>query len=132
MAGGGRPVLASCLLVGAGLVDVVTAWTHTAGKQFAVVTATGVHEVDITLWAWLHLAIGAAVALAGLLLLTGRRRTVPVALCCAIPAILIDLLLFPYAPIRAVLVVALDGVAFRLLLRHRRAARADNHEISAA
>ncbi|MFE9654827.1 hypothetical protein [Micromonospora sp. NPDC006431] len=120
-AGSGRPLLAGSLLAGAGLVDVLTSWAHTAGDQFVAGTAQGMHAVDIVAWAWLHVAIGVAVALAGLLVLTGRRGTVLFAVCCALPAVVVDVLLFPYAPIRALLVVALDGAALRLLFRHARA-----------
>ncbi|RZU74230.1 hypothetical protein EV384_2673 [Micromonospora kangleipakensis] len=121
--GSGRPLLAAGLLTGAGLVDVLSAWAHTARDAFAVETAQGVYLVDITGWARLHVAIGAAATLAGLLVLTGRRGTVPLAICCAVPAVAVDLALLPYAPIRAVLVVALDLAAVRLLLRYRRAVR---------
>ncbi|MFG2055169.1 hypothetical protein ACGFI9_14150 [Micromonospora sp. NPDC048930] len=122
-AGPGRPLLAAGLLAGAGLVDVVTAWAQTFPNRFVVETGQGMYAVDITAWAWLHVAVGVAVTLAGLLVVTGRRGTVPLALGCAVLAITADLLLFPYAPIRAVLVVGLDGAAIRLLLRHRRAVR---------
>lgn len=124
-AGPGRPLLAGALLAGAGLVNVVTAWAQTAPGRFVVERDQGMHEVDIVRWAWLHVAVGVAVTLAGLLLVTGRRGTVPLALGCAVVAIVVDLLLFPYAPIRAVLVVGVDGAAVRLLLRHRRAERAE-------
>ncbi|WP_343442709.1 DUF7144 family membrane protein [Micromonospora schwarzwaldensis] len=119
-----RPLLAAGLLTAAGLVDAVSAWAHTGHARFAVATADGVYRVDLGGWAWAHLAVGAAVTVAGLALLTGRRWAVPVAYCCVLPAVVIDLLLLPYAPLRAVLVVALDGTALRLLLRHRRATRA--------
>ncbi|MDZ5443272.1 hypothetical protein U2F26_11075 [Micromonospora sp. 4G57] len=120
-AGAGRPLLASGLLAGAGLVDVLSVWPYTARNLFTVETGQGVYQVDITGWAWLHVAVGAAVTLAGLLALSGRRGTVPLAVCSATAAIGIDLLFLPYAPIQAVLVVALDLAAVRLLLRHRRA-----------
>ncbi|MFI2713082.1 hypothetical protein ACH495_23460 [Micromonospora sp. NPDC018662] len=119
-----RPLLASGLLAAAGLVDAVSAWAHTRHARFAVATADGVYRVDLGAWAWAHLAVGVAVTVAGLAVLTGRRWAVPVACCCVLPAVVVDLLLLPYAPVRAVLVVALDGAALRLLLRHRRVARA--------
>jgi hypothetical protein len=121
--GPGRPLLAAGLLAGAGLVDVLSAWAYTARDQFTVETGQGVYQVDITGWAWLHVAVGAAVTLAGLLVLTGRRGAVPLAAGCATAAIGINLLFLPYAPIQALLVVALDLAAVRLLLRHRRAVR---------
>ncbi|QLQ40036.1 DUF7144 family membrane protein [Micromonospora robiginosa] len=119
-----RPLLAAGLLTTAGLVDAVSAWAHTRHGRFAVATADGVYQVDLGGWAWAHLAVGVAVVLAGLAVLTGRRWAVPVAFCCVLPAIVVDLLLFPYAPARAVVVVALNGAALRLLARHHRAARA--------
>ena len=120
--GGDRPLLAGGLLAGAGLVDVISAWAYTAADPFVVETRQGVYRMDITGWAWLHVAIGVAVTLAGLLVLTGRRWTVPLAVGAAALAVAVDLLLLPYAPVRALLVVALDGAAVRLLLRGRRAA----------
>ncbi|MCZ7438933.1 hypothetical protein O7598_21175 [Micromonospora sp. WMMC241] len=119
-----RPLLAAALLTAAGLVDAVSAWAHTRHGRFAVATADGVYQVDLGAWAWAHLAVGGAVVLAGLAVLGGRRGAVPLAFCCVLPAIVVDLLLFPYAPVRTVIVVALDGAALRLLARHHRSTRA--------
>ncbi|SCL22446.1 hypothetical protein GA0070624_2531 [Micromonospora rhizosphaerae] len=112
-----RPLLAGGLLAGSGLVDVITAYANTMGDPFVVVTRQSAYRVDITGWAWLHVAIGAAVMVAGLLVFTGRRATVRFAIAAAVLAIAADLLLFPYAPIRSVLVVGLNGAAIRLLVR---------------
>ncbi|MET7836578.1 DUF7144 family membrane protein [Micromonospora sediminicola] len=119
----GRPLLAAGLLTTAGLVDTVSAWAHTGHARFAVATADGVYQVDLGGWAEAHLAVGAAVLFAGLVVFTGRRWTVPLAFCCVLPAMVVDLLLLPYAPVRAVVVVALYGTALRLLLRHHRMPR---------
>ncbi|MEH0936462.1 DUF7144 family membrane protein [Micromonospora psammae] len=118
----GRPLLVGALLVLAGLVDLLSALAATTGAPFAVATGQGVYLVDIAGWARLHGAIGAAVTLSGLAVVTGRRGTVPVALGCAAVGAVVDLLLFPYAPVRVLLVVGLYATAVRLLLRHRRAA----------
>ncbi|ATO14243.1 hypothetical protein CO540_10830 [Micromonospora sp. WMMA2032] len=119
----GRPLLAAGLLTAAGLVDAVSAWVHTGHARFAVTTADGVYQVDLGGWAEAHLAVGAAVLLAGLAVFTGQRWTVPLTICCVLPAVAVDLLLLPYAPVRTVVVVALDGAALRLLLRHHRMPR---------
>ncbi|MGC5020705.1 DUF7144 family membrane protein [Micromonospora sp. DT47] len=116
-----RPLLAAGLLAGSGLVNVVASYAITVADSFMVVTRGGVYEVDITGWAWLHVAFGAAVTIAGLLVVTGRRWTARVAIVCAVLTIGIDVLVFPFAPFRAVLVVALSGSAIRLLIRHHRA-----------
>jgi hypothetical protein len=120
----GRPLLAGGLLTTAGLLDVLSAKADTSGDPFVVATREGMYLVDITGWARLHVVVGTAVVLAGLAVVTGRRSTTPVALGCATAGAVVDLLLFPYAPIRTLLVVGLYVAAVRLLLRHRRATRA--------
>ncbi|TDC76492.1 hypothetical protein E1193_23810 [Micromonospora sp. KC606] len=113
------PLLAGGLLVAGGGVDVLSAWAHTVSDPFVTIGEEGVRHVDITGWAWLNVGVGAAVTLAGLLVLTGRRGALPAAVGAAALGILVGVLLFPYAPIRTLLVVGLDGAAVRLLLRHR-------------
>lgn len=116
-----RPVLAGGLLVATGLADMLAAFGMLRSGTFVVLSEGGMHQVDLTLWAWLHLTIGAAVALAGLGAVTGRRGAITVAIGCAAVAIALDLLMLPYAPIRLLIVAALDAAAIRLLLRYRRA-----------
>ncbi|MEU4482594.1 hypothetical protein AB0F68_31745 [Micromonospora sp. NPDC023966] len=118
----GRPLLAGGLLVATGLADVLAAYGMLRSGAFMVLADGGLYPVDVTGWIWLHLTTGTAVALAGLMALTGRRGAATVAICCAALAIAVELLMLPYAPIRAVLVTAVDVAAIRLLLRHRRTA----------
>lgn len=116
-----RPLLAGGLLVATGLADMVSAYGTLRSGPFMVLREGGLYPVDVTGWAWLHLAVGTALALAGLAAVTGRRGAVTVAIGCAVPALALELLMLPYAPIRVVLVAAVEAAAIRLLLRHRRA-----------
>jgi hypothetical protein len=77
--------------------------------------------VDMTGWAWLQVAIGTAAAIAGLVVLADRRWTAAFGIACAALAIAAGVLMFPYAPARAALVIPLNAAAIRLLIRHRRA-----------
>ncbi|GIJ11556.1 hypothetical protein Van01_47700 [Micromonospora andamanensis] len=115
-----RPWLAGSLLAGAGLVDVIVAYGNTVTDPYVVITAEGSHHLDITGWAWVHLAVGSAALLAGLAVLTGRRRWRLVGVGCAVAGIVTAVVVLPYLPVRAVLAVALYATALRLLLRHRR------------
>jgi putative Mn2+ efflux pump MntP len=92
------PWLASALLVGTGLMGVISSCAHTGESPFVVVTERGVHEIDITGWAWLHLVVGAAVVVAGVAVLTGRRWAALVAIGCTVTAVAVGVLLFAYAP----------------------------------
>jgi hypothetical protein len=114
-----RPLLAGGLLVATGLADVLSAYGTLRSGPFMVLIGGGLYPVDVTAWAWLHLVVGAAVALAGLAAVTGRRGAATLAIGCAVLALAVDLLMLPYAPIRVVLVAAVDAAAIRLLLRHR-------------
>ncbi|NES28234.1 hypothetical protein GCE86_02505 [Micromonospora terminaliae] len=120
----GRPVLAGTLLVATGLADALAAYGMLRSGTFMVLIRGGLYPVDLTAWAWSQLTVGVAVALAGLVAaVTGRRGAATVAIGGALLAIAVDLLLLPYAPIRVLLVAAVDAAAIRLLLRHRRATR---------
>ncbi|MEU4368330.1 DUF7144 family membrane protein [Micromonospora chersina] len=116
-----RPLLAGGLLVATGLADMLSAYGTLRSRPFVVLSGGGLYPVDVTGWAWLHLVIGTALALAGLAAVTGRRGAATAAIGCAVLALAVNLLMLPYAPIRVVLVAALDAAAIRLLLRHRRA-----------
>lgn len=101
---------------------MLTAYANTLADPFMVLTRHGFARVDITGWAWLHVAIGALVMLAGALVLTRRPAAIRFAVSSAVLAIAVDLLLLPYTPIRALLVAGFSGAAIRLLVRHRAAA----------
>ncbi|MGC3860447.1 DUF7144 family membrane protein [Micromonospora chersina] len=116
-----RPLLAGGLLVATGLADMLSAYGTLRSRPFVVLSGDGLYPVDVTGWAWLHLVVGTALALAGLAAVTGRRGAATVAIGCAVLALAVNLLMLPYAPIRVVLVTAVDAAAIRLLLRHRRA-----------
>lgn len=117
LAGRRSPWLASGLLVGAGLMDVISSYVHTGESAFVVVTERGVHEIDITGWAWLQLLVGAAVVVAGVAVLTGRRWAVLFAIGCTVAAVAVGVLWFAYAPVRALLVAGLGVGAVWLLIR---------------
>ncbi|BCJ57692.1 DUF7144 family membrane protein [Micromonospora endophytica] len=119
-----RPWLASTLLTGAGLVDILTAYANTLTDPYVVLAEDGTHHLDITGWAWLHLAVGVATLLAGLAVLTGGRRWALVGIGAAVAGIGTGVVLLPYQPVRAVIAMGLYAVAVRLLVRRLRA-RAD-------
>lgn len=119
-AGARRPLLAGGLLVGANLTDIVAIGPMATGDYFVVTTETAIHQVDITGWVWLHMAIGTGAVVAGLLVMTHDRRWVrPFAVGFAVLAIAVGLAILPYAPVRAALVISANAAAIRLLIRHR-------------
>ncbi|HEX2772390.1 MAG TPA: hypothetical protein VHN18_08175 [Micromonosporaceae bacterium] len=115
------PRLAGGLLVGANAADVVAAYPNTKVDHFVIVTGAAIHRVDITGWVWLHVAVGVAAVLAGLVVVADRRGAAgPVGIACAALASAIGIVMLPYAPIRAALVISFNAAAIGLLMRHRR------------
>lgn len=121
---GRRPArLAGLLLIGANLVDVLAAYPDTTVDRFVVVTGSAIHLVDITGWLWLDLIVGMAAVLAGVAVVANRRWAQPLAIAGAVLAIAVDILIFPYGPIRAAMVVSLNAAAVGLLVKDRRSRR---------
>lgn len=109
--------LAAALLAGAGLVDVLSGVSEVDVDPYLVVTDAGLHRLDLTGWIWLHLSAGTLVLLAALAVLTGRRWARLAGLGTAGVAVVVNLLLLPYQPLRALLVLGLYLAAVRLIVR---------------
>lgn len=102
-------------------MDVVAVYPNTKVDHFVVVTRGTMYQLDISGWVWLHLAIATAAVIAGLLVVVvTRRRAAFVGIAAATLAIIADVIIFPYAPILAALVIGANAGAIRLLLRHGR------------
>ncbi len=116
-----RPlVLAGILLGGAGVFDVLAGVGDLIGDPYVSIEGGGMYHYDITGWAWLHLAAGALLAVAGALVPLGRRWSTRLALLAVVVAVATHLLMLTYHPIRAVIVLGLALTAARLVLRQRR------------
>lgn len=119
-----RPLLlAGGLLSGSGLIDMVAGFAVLTADPYVVISRGAVYLLDITGWSWLHVAVGAVGAVAGLLVPAGRRWTSRFGVAAALLSIALHLMVFPYHPVRAVVVTLFDACAIRLLVRYRHAAR---------
>jgi hypothetical protein len=113
--------LAGALLGLAGLVDVLAGVSELRVDPYLVVTDEGLVRLDLTGWIWLHVTTGTLALVAALVVLTGRRWALVAAAVVAGAAGSVNLLLLPYHPLRAALVLGLYLAAARLVLRSRRA-----------
>jgi hypothetical protein len=83
--------------------------TTSVKQGFAVGTSIGA-AVDLTTWGWIHLVLGALVALVGLALFTGTPwARVSAVVICAI-SIIANFLWLPYYPWWSTLIIALNIV----------------------
>ncbi|ASW57154.1 hypothetical protein [Plantactinospora sp. KBS50] len=112
-----RAMTAGIFLGSAGLLDILAGLAMLRSDPYFDVDAQGTHHLDLTGWTWLRLSVGLLVALCGLVTATQRRWILVLATVGAVASIGLNVLLFPFEPLVAVMVVALDLVALWLLTR---------------
>ncbi|MGW5668381.1 DUF7144 family membrane protein [Micromonospora sp. NPDC003776] len=111
--------LAGVLLVGAGLFDAVSGVGDVGDDPYVVVTREGIFHLDVTGWMWAHLVTAVLMGAAGLLLLARWRWSLRLAAAAAIVGIGLHLIVLPYQPLWALIVIGLAVAALRLLWRGR-------------
>jgi hypothetical protein len=79
-------------------------------SQSEFYTVPGRYEFDLSIntWGWIHLIIGAVVAITGLLLLARKEWAKLLALCVLVASAVSQFFFIPYYPFWAILVIALD------------------------
>jgi hypothetical protein len=117
---GRRPaLLAGALLVFAGLVDVAAVPVAIVGDPYILLIGGELHHVDLTAWAWLRVAVGAATAATGLAIVAKRRSGARAGFVVAGIGVVVALVAFPYQPLHSLLDIPVNLAAVRLLLRRR-------------
>lgn len=96
-----------------GIVALFNDTLFVAGEQW-------LFEFDITTWGWIHLVVGAGVAVAGIFVLQGAvwARTVGVAV--AVVSAVLNFMWLPYYPFWSLLIIALDVFVIWALIAHGR------------
>ena len=96
-----------------GLVGIID------GNKFLVKTPNYVFELNVTAWGWIHLILGALLALTGCFILTGNivARTVG-ALLAGLSAIL-NFMWLPHYPVWSIIIIAIDIVVIWALTTGR-------------
>jgi hypothetical protein len=77
-------------------------------NEFFVVSPNYAYEIDVTAWGWIHLIIGAIVAIAGISIYTGAAWARSVGVLLAIISAVANFFFIPYYPVWAVLIIALN------------------------
>ena len=104
----GGVVLAGTLMLIIGAYQIFLGITALVNNQFIVSTPNYYYTVDTTAWGWIHLGVGAIVALAGLFLFTGSTIAKIVGIALVSISALANFFLIPYYPLWSLLLIALD------------------------
>ena len=96
-----------------GLVAVVNDNFYVAGREY-------LFQFDVTAWGWIHLILGAVVALAGWALLVGQTWGRVVGIVVALLSAISNFMFIPRYPIWSLLIIAVDVFVIWALAAHGR------------
>ena len=109
-------IMAGCFQFFAGLVAIFE-------NEFYVATRNYLFQFDATTWGWIHLLVGALVALAGFGVLAGRTWARVVGITLAVLSAIANFLWLPWYPFWALTVIAVDVFVIWALGAHGRELR---------
>ena len=101
---------AAVIMVTVGLLQFFQGLAAVYENEEFVVGVEYLYKFDFTVWAWIHLVLGALVAVTGLALFTGAAWARVSAIVIAAISIVANFLWLPHYPWWSVIVIALDVV----------------------
>ncbi|WP_373560088.1 hypothetical protein [Rhodococcus sp. ACPA1] len=106
----GTSMFAAIIMVTVGFIQFCQGIAAVADDDVFVRGIDYVYKFDLTTWGWIHLVLGALVAIVGLALFTGAGWARVSAIIVAALSILANFLWLPYYPAWSLLIIALDVV----------------------
>ncbi len=106
----GTSMFAAIIMVTVGIIQFCQGIAAVAKDEVFVLGIEYVYKFDLTTWGWIHLVLGALVAIVGLALFTGAGWARVSAIIVAAISILANFLWLPYYPAWSLLIIALDVV----------------------
>ena len=120
----GLALFAGILMIIGGVYQAVSGLVALFQNELYVVGVDFVLSFDVTTWGWIHLIVGALVAIAGGAVLVGHLWGRVMGIGLASLSMLANFLFIPYYPIWSMLIIALDVfVIWALCSYDREAAR---------
>lgn len=101
-------VLAAVLMMLAGLFQFFQGISAVAKDDIYVNAPNYVYKFDTTAWGWIHLILGAIIAISGFFLLQGKDWARGVAIVVVGLSALSQFFFLPYYPLWAMVIIALD------------------------
>jgi hypothetical protein len=101
-------VFAGVMLIVGGAFQAIEAISAIAHDKYLVASPNYVFALDLTVWGWVHLLVGLALLAIGIFLLRGATWARVAGLVVASLSAFLNFTWLPYAPLWALLVIALD------------------------
>ncbi|MGH8774689.1 MAG: DUF7144 family membrane protein [Jiangellaceae bacterium] len=103
----GATVFAGSLMIMVGIFQFIQGLVALVNDDFFGSVGDYTFEFDVTTWGWIHLIVGALVALAGFFIFTGNVAARALGIFLAVLSALANFLWIPYYPIWALLMIAI-------------------------
>lgn len=116
----GMTVFAGTIMIMIGVMHVFQGVVALVNDTFYVAGEEWVLQLDVTSWGWVHLILGAVVALAGFFVFRGAVWARTVGVIMAVLSGLASFAWLPYYPVWALVVIALDVFVIWALTVHGR------------
>jgi hypothetical protein len=116
----GMTVFAGTIMIMIGVMHVFQGIVALVNDTFYVAGEEWVLQLDVTSWGWVHLILGAVVALAGFFVFSGAVWARTIGVIMAVDSGLASFAWLPYYPVWALVVIALDVFVIWALTAHGR------------
>lgn len=116
----GMTVFAGTIMIMIGVMHVFQGIVALVNDTFYVAGEEWVLQLDVTTWGWVHLILGAVVALAGFFVFSGAVWARTIGVIMAVVSAVATFAWLPYYPVWALVVIALDVFVIWALTAHGR------------
>ena len=116
----GLTVFAGVMMIMLGVLQAIQGVVALFNHDFYVVGQKWVFEFDLTTWGWIHLVVGALVAVAGFFVFQGLLWARLIGIAVAAVSIVLNFMWLPYYPMWSLLIIALDVFVIWALTVHGR------------
>ncbi|GAA4714709.1 hypothetical protein GCM10023215_67390 [Pseudonocardia yuanmonensis] len=116
----GFAMFAGTVLIVTGVCQALAGIAALFRDEVYVATPNYIYSFDVTAWGWVHLILGAAVALTGLAVIQGQTWARIVGIMLASLSIIANFLFIPHYPIWSLVIIALDIAVIWALVRETR------------
>jgi hypothetical protein len=113
-------IFASCMMIMIGVFHAIAGLVAIMDDEFYVVGREYVLQFDVTTWGWIHLLLGIAILVAGMLLFTGSVVARTVGVIMAIISAIAGFAWLPYYPVWGIVIIAMAVGVIWALTTHGR------------
>jgi hypothetical protein len=113
-------IFAAVMLILAGVLNAIQGLVAVLNDDWVVWTNRADIYLDLTAWGWAHLAVGLALVLTGLGVLSGNLLARTIAVIVAGASIIVNFLFIPAYPLWSLTIIAIDVFVIIAITAHGR------------